>query len=356
MRRRSFFGTLGGSFLVLLAGAPALACGGLLGPNGGVSLVRTTTLAAYHGGVEHYVTAFTFTGGTGNFGSIVPLPGVPTSMERGGNWTLQRLVRETQPVPLAADRFAATAAGVAPAEVLQQARIDALDLTVLKGEGSAVGGWARDNGFTLPPDAPALLDFYAKRSPIFLAAKFDAAAASARGQSNGGVTPIHLTIPTPNPWVPLAILTLGKQPAEFVQADVYLLTDHQPAMLPEPSPAGSLSPTGKGLTLDRSEEASPGLMSDLRSDQGMGWMPDGGMWLSYLRLDTPAVNLRYDLAVDASGRVAPSAVAAGLRAGGPAGVLRPGSRGTWLWSASALGLLVLAGSWALTHRRTGLQV
>src|SRR5881296_2168427 len=154
--------------LVLMVAGPALACGGLIGPNGGVSLVKTTTLAGYHDGVEHYVTAFTFTGGTGNFGSIVPLPGVPTSMERGGNWTLQRLVRETQPVALAADRFAATAAGVAPAEVLQQARIDALDLTVLKGEGSAVGGWARDNGFTLPPDAPALLDFYAKRSPIFL--------------------------------------------------------------------------------------------------------------------------------------------------------------------------------------------
>ena len=342
--------------MVLVGAAPALACGGLLGPNGGVSLVRTTTLAAYHGGVEHYVTAFTFTGGTGNFGSIVPLPGVPTSMERGGNWTLQRLVRETQPVPLAADRFAAATAGGAPsAEVLQQARIDALDLTVLKGEGSSVGGWARDNGFTLPPDAPALLDFYAKRSPIFLAAKFDAAAAVAQGRGTGGVTPIHLTIPTPNPWVPLAILTLGKQPAETVQADVYLLTDRRPTMLPGPAPAGSLSPTGNGLTLARSEEASPGLVSDLRSDQGMAWMPDGGMWLSYLRLDTPAVNLRYDLAVDASGRAAPAPVAAGLPAGGPAGVLRPGSRGLRLWSATALGILLLAGSWAVTHRRTGLQ-
>src|SRR2546421_956246 len=127
MRRRSFFGTLGGSFLVLLAGAPALACGGLLGPNGGVSLVRTTTLAAYHGGVEHYVTAFTFTGGTGNFGSIIPLPGVPTSMERGGNWTLQRLVPGTQPVPLAAHRVAAPAARVAPPPVPHQPRIAPLD-------------------------------------------------------------------------------------------------------------------------------------------------------------------------------------------------------------------------------------
>src|SRR5437868_632985 len=75
-----------------LAG-PALACGGLVAPNGTVRLLRTTTLAAWHDGQEHYVTSFQFLGepGTtgGEFGSIVPLPAVPTSVERGGDWTLQ---------------------------------------------------------------------------------------------------------------------------------------------------------------------------------------------------------------------------------------------------------------------------
>src|SRR5438552_13681000 len=86
-----------------LAAAPASACGGLVAPNGAVRLLRTSTLAAYHDGVEHYVTSFKFAGGgpdaTGpsEFGSIVPLPGVPTNMERGGDWTLQRLAREVAP-------------------------------------------------------------------------------------------------------------------------------------------------------------------------------------------------------------------------------------------------------------------
>src|SRR5437763_10312078 len=83
-----------------VAAAPAAACGGLVAPNGAVRLLRTSTLAAYHDGVEHYVTSFQFAGaGPGNdaaaatsgpseFGSIVPLPGVPTSVERGGDWTL----------------------------------------------------------------------------------------------------------------------------------------------------------------------------------------------------------------------------------------------------------------------------
>ena len=38
-----------------------LACGGLVTPNGTVSLLKTTTLAAYHD-IEHYVTSFEFAG------------------------------------------------------------------------------------------------------------------------------------------------------------------------------------------------------------------------------------------------------------------------------------------------------
>ena len=110
-----------------------------------------------------------------------PAPGVPSSVEKGGDWTLQRLVRETEPI-----RGAALVRRGAPprdaAEVLMEVRIDALDITVLKGGADEVGMWAKDHGFRLPPDAPEVLDFYAKRCPIFLAAAFDADAAAARGQ------------------------------------------------------------------------------------------------------------------------------------------------------------------------------
>src|SRR5437016_6752717 len=83
---------------VLHDSGSAEACAGLIGSNGAVNLGRTTTLAAYHNGVEHYVTAFTFTGASGgSFGSITPLPGIPTKVERGGDWTLQRLEREVAP-------------------------------------------------------------------------------------------------------------------------------------------------------------------------------------------------------------------------------------------------------------------
>ncbi len=88
---------VGAAIVLVLAAGPALACGGLIGPNGAVNLLRTTTFAGYHDGNEHYVTAFEFAGGGGAFGSLTPLPGIPSAVEKGGDWTLQRLRLETEP-------------------------------------------------------------------------------------------------------------------------------------------------------------------------------------------------------------------------------------------------------------------
>jgi hypothetical protein len=283
---------------------PAAACAGLIGPNGAVNLLRTTTFAGYHDGVEHYVTSFQFAGGSGQFGSLIPLPGIPDKVEKGGAWTLQRLIRETTPVKAFDLAIRSSLAAPQGAQVLMEVRIDALDITVLKGGGAEVGQWAIEHGFRLPPAAPEVLDFYANRSPIFLAAVFDADAAKARGQQIGDGTPVHVTIPTANPWVPLRILGLGKNADDRVDADVYLLTDQRPALLPYP--------LGNGMHLDHSAVATTSLLDDLRSDKGMGWVPQSG-WLSKIAIDASASQLTYDLAVDARG-TSPSRVAAGLQA------------------------------------------
>ena len=294
------------SAALLITAAPAVACGGLIGPNGAVNLLRTTTFAGYHDGVEHYVTAFEFAGGGGAFGSITPLPGIPSNVERGGDWTLQRLGLETDPPDFAFEAFAGARAAADEAEVLLETTIDALDITILRGGGDEVGLWAKNHGFSLPPDAPEVLDFYADRSPIFMAAAFDADAAAARGQAIGDGTPVHLTIPTDDPWVPLRILGLGKSANELVQADIYLLTDEKPAMLPDPGAFGA----DEGLVLDHSRAASDALLADLRSDAGMEWVPDEA-WLTKVVIDVPAGDVVYDLAIDASGAGEPSAVDAG---------------------------------------------
>ncbi len=335
---RRLFTFVAAAAVLLVTAGPALACGGLIGPNGAVNLLRTTTFAGYHDGVEHYVTAFQFAGGGGAFGSIVPLPDVPTSVERGGDWTLQRLVRETDPP---AFRFEAAAAA-GDAQVLLQTRIDALDITILRGGGAEVGKWATDHGFRLPPDAPEVLDFYANRSSIFMAASFDADAARERGQQIGDGTPVHLTIPTDEPWVPLRILGLGKLAGETVQADVYLLTDARPNLLPAPT---------DGLALDHSAAATDSLLADLRSDKGMGWIPRSA-WLSKIRIDADAAKLKFDLAIDPTGLAAPSRVDAGLSATLPAPSL-PGGGLIVLWLMVGIGIVIpTATGMALAVRRS----
>ena len=155
-------------------------------------------------------------------------------MIKGGDWTLQRLILETQPQPEApAPLRSPPRTRAAGAEVIMTKKIDALDITVLKGGAVEVGNWAREHGYFLPPDAPEVLAFYAERSPIFLAARFNAERAANRGVQTGQGTPIHIVIPTPSPWVPLRILALGRKASEVVQADVYLLTDRRPETLPQ---------------------------------------------------------------------------------------------------------------------------
>ncbi|MDP1819577.1 MAG: DUF2330 domain-containing protein [Acidimicrobiales bacterium] len=330
---------------VIVAGAsPAAACGGLIGENGTVQLTRTSTLAAFHDGVERYVTSFEFTGEGEEVGSIIPLPDVPTEVVRGGDWTLQRLAQEVAP-PAGAEAAALTSGrATADAEVVLETKIDALDITVLRGGGVEVGRWATEHGFLLTPDAPEVLDFYAARSQVFMAARFDASRAAELGQGAGDGTPIMLTIPTEQPWVPLRILSLGLDESRFVEADVFLLTDDTPDLL-----AG-----GPGLRLERSEPASAGLLDDLRSDVGMEWVPER-MWFTYLQVAAPAGDLDYDLAVSADGAL-PDRRDTGVE--GPdvqpiSSVLGESDRSAWpLVLGAAAGAAVLGGGVVRDRRRS----
>lgn len=301
--------------LVVVPAVPVFACAALIGPRGTVNLTRTATLAAHHNGIEHYVTAFNYAGGGGKFGSIIPLPGMPTKVEKGGGWTLQRLQRETEPPRRDVAFAAASTQSGSPAREVYKTRIDALDITVLRGGGASIREWAAQHGFKLSPDSPVVFDFYARRSPYFMAAVFDTTEAEKRGQQVGDGTPIHITIPMSNPWVPLRVLGLGKDRRDSIDADVYLLTDRIPSLLPA---------AGRGYTLERQGPASRQLLADLRSDRGMGWMPASGMTLTHLIISSNNKQLRYDLATNVHGGK-PSAWRAGLA---PLSTPRPTPRPT----------------------------
>src|ERR1051326_9127260 len=144
---------------------PALACGGLIAPDGDVRLDRAATLIAWHDGIEHYMTSFAYEGNASSLGWIVPLPAEPISpVVEGGAWTLQRLSREVHPIPQ--DAAVPTAGEANKADVLQQVQIEALNVTILRGTGQAVLEWAHQNGFLIDDETRAHLLDYAKGSPI----------------------------------------------------------------------------------------------------------------------------------------------------------------------------------------------
>ncbi len=298
--------------LLLLAvqATPAAACGSLLAPNGAIRLARAATLVDWHDGVEHYMTSFTYQGNVDNVGWIVPLPANPEKIEEGGGWALQRLVRETHPVvqnfSLAGDANAPQA--TAGAQVLQQVRVQALDITVVKGSGDEIVQWGRDNGFFIDKETEEHLLAYAKGSPFFMAAKYDTAAAKARGQNQGDGAPVLITMRIPHPWIPFEVLALDGQQT---QADLFLLTD-TPVYASDfdssigKSSVGAQVPNASGLKVAFQEKMNAALYKDLSTDKNMGWVRSDS-WLTYLTLDAPDTKVTYDMGVSSTGviRIAP---------------------------------------------------
>ena len=295
--------------LFLTQALPAAACGGLIAPNGAIRLDRATTLVEWHNGVEHYFTSFSYHGEASSFGWIVPLPAVPTKVEEGGGWTLQRLFRETHPQPrILGLEFAANGALTADSvQVLQQVQVQALDITVLRGSGQGVLDWASQNGFAIDAETHAHILQYAKGSPVFMAAKYNADRAQKQRLLFGDGAPVLITLKVPHPWIPFEVLAAGQQ----VQADLYLLSD-KPVNTSDWRALFGVSGVGtnvagaEGFTLKFQEQMTDTLYHDLSTDKNMGWVRRDS-WLTYLSLDAPDSKVTYDMSVTPMGvvKVAP---------------------------------------------------
>jgi len=284
---------------------PAAACGGLIAPNGAIRLERATTLVAWHDGVERYLTSFSYSGEASSFGWIVPLPAVPVKVEEGGGWTLQRLFRETHPQPaiLSLDFAARAATQSSSVEVLQQVQVRALDITVLRGSGQGVLDWAAENGFAIDAETHDHVLQYAKGSPVFMAAKYNAGRAEQQRLIFGDGAPVLITLKVPHPWIPFEVLAAGQQ----VQADLYLLSD-KPVntstwrALIGASGVGTAVQGADGFTLEFQEKMTDSLYHDLSTDKNMGWVRKDS-WLTYLSLNAPDEDVTYDMSVTPMGVV-----------------------------------------------------
>ena len=288
--RRPWLPPLVAASALLVSAAPALACGGLIGPNGAVNLLRTTTLAAYHDGVEHYVTSFEFAGGGGTVRLADPAAGRP---DQG------RARRRLDPAaPRARDRSTTAGSGLRPPRGGRRGRRGrgpprdhdrrarhhrpsrAAPTRSACGRASTASACRpmRRRCSTSTPSA----------AQIFLAAVFDGDAAVGAGP---GRRRRHAGAPDDPDRQPVGAAAHPgpgqARPRTPCEADVFLLTDAMPAMLPD---AGAFA-ANDGLVLDHSARASDALLADLRSDDGMEWVPDDA-WLTKIAVDLPASALR----------------------------------------------------------------
>jgi hypothetical protein len=337
---------------------PAAACGGLIAPNGAIRLERATTLVAWHDGVERYMTSFSYNGEASSFGWIVPLPAVPEKVEEGGGWTLQRLFRETHPQPaILSLQFAGRALTADSAVVLQQVQVRALDITVLRGSGQAVLDWATENGFAVDAETHAHVLQYAKGSPIFMAAKYNAGRAAKQRLIFGDGAPVLITMKIPHPWIPFEVLAAGQQ----VQADLYMLSD-KPVNTSEwraligASGVGTKVQGAEGFSLEFQEKMTDSLYRDLSSDKNMSWVRRDS-WLTYLTLNAPDDKVTYDMSVTPMGvvRVAPFGTKPMAIVDGNAIATQPldvptAPMGTAM-TLLILGIVIAAALWILKPRR-----
>ena len=242
------------AIMLTAAAGSALACGGLVTPNGTINLLKTTTLAAYHDGIEHYVTSFEFAG-EGRRGRLDhPAPGRPHERDQGRRLDAPAPRQETQPPACSArGRRRVPAEDRANGDPRDQ-KIDALDITVLEGRRRRRSATGRaSTASSSRPTRPRCSTSTPSGARSSWPPGSTRSAPRSGASTTGDGTPIHVVIPTPNPWVPLRILALGRQAADAsIEADVYLLTDRRPETLPpgrrsaptaflDPEPAGTRS-------------------------------------------------------------------------------------------------------------------
>lgn len=282
---------------VLLPSTAAYACGFLIADNGAIRLDTFTAASILTAdGDAHYVTSFSFNGDPEAFGAVIPLPAVPTEVEKAPGWFLQRLVRETSPEPARRNALAATADQ--GAEVLATYEVEALDITVLRGGGGDVLQWAGANGFDLGvgdgdpddlSDATAMLDFYAQRSPVFAAIRFDNQRARQQGLTAGQGIPVRFSFADrEQAWIPVKILTFDKPATEVVVADLFLMTPEAPRIL------GARVP-GTSVTFQQDYTSGSPLVQDLTDDERAGWVPTD-FTLTRIDVRTEARLLGWDIA------------------------------------------------------------
>jgi len=149
-----------------------------------------------------------------------------------------------------------------------------------------------EHGFLLPPDSPRCSLLRPRAAPSSWPPLQRRGRCGSSHCHRRRHAPSNLTIPTPNPWLPLRILGLGQAPDAVDPSRLFLLTERATLRSsPLATTPVRARPVGERVGIADSPTCG--------ADKGMGGMPAVDV-AQPLQDRSPARELKYDLAVDAS--------------------------------------------------------
>jgi hypothetical protein len=219
---------LAASVVVVLSGSPALACGGMVSPDGSAEVQGFEALLEHRDAEETLLVSVDYQAHAEatEFGWIMPLPAAP-EIEQAVDEPIQAAVRITTPpreediVPdlIPTDEGEGVTAGGAPGvDVIGRQVVGGLRFVTLGGTDAVeVRDWMRDHGFTFHDRQEPAIQSYLDRGWVVVAARLpDGSAPEAE------LVPVRFRFPTEDPVYPLALA--GTEHKGFLIMRLFVLT------------------------------------------------------------------------------------------------------------------------------------
>lgn len=161
------------------------------------------------GGWETLILQPTVQGNAREFGLLIPVPAAP-QWETVGRDFFDQLEQLTQPqmpswVSEASEGFLSQNG---MSEALPELSAQWERHLLRANSAEAVGQWLTENGFTLPPNAGEVFDFYLQKGWLFAALRVRLEEEVAEGSFQGRLPPLGLTFPTAETVLPLRTASL----------------------------------------------------------------------------------------------------------------------------------------------------
>ncbi|MDQ3990689.1 MAG: DUF2330 domain-containing protein, partial [Actinomycetota bacterium] len=314
MIRRTAALAFAGAALAVIGAGPALACGGMVSPDGATELARFETLLVHDGATQQILTSVAYetsreygsgTEADEGFAWLMPLPS-PPEVGAGDAAAIRSARSMTAPPPrdehvppvmplLCACGAADQGPGATGVDVLGRTVVEGLEFVTLGGERAGeMAAWMREEGFTFHDRQEPVLQGYLDRGWVVVAARILPGA-----EPTGELTTVRFRFDTAEPVYPLAIAGAdhGGPP---VRMSLYVATPYRPesATLPQtvvrPDDYADFPQPSDELQLRYSaplEGYRAGIL------EGATDLPDGA-WLSWYEASFDPETLDQDLRLD----------------------------------------------------------